>query len=164
MAGLDGRAASELWCDIRAAAESGWDFSSRWMADGRTLGTTRTRDLLPVGLNSLMLRFEQNMATLYAVLAQEDMTAAIDLAHSVARYTAAKERRKLAIQTFLWWPEGACWRDYDVTTRQRVTSRSQSAASWLPLYAGACRRRPRRWSARSARSVAAGLLQRAPAC
>ena len=135
VAGLDGRAASELWCDIRAAAESGWDFSSRWMADGRTLGTTRTRDLLPVGLNSLMLRFERNMAKLYAVLAQEDMTAAIDLTHSVARYTAAKEARKLAIQTFLWWPEGACWRDYDVTTRQQVTSHSKSAAGWLPLYA-----------------------------
>ena len=28
--------------DIASAAESGWDFSSRWFADGRSLATIRT--------------------------------------------------------------------------------------------------------------------------
>ena len=35
-------AAAEVYRDLRAAAESGWDFSSRWLADGRTLATIRT--------------------------------------------------------------------------------------------------------------------------
>ena len=39
--------------NLRAAAESGWDFSSRWLADGKTLATIRTTDLVPVDLNSL---------------------------------------------------------------------------------------------------------------
>jgi len=31
-----------LWRNIASAAESGWDFSSRWLADGRSLNTIRT--------------------------------------------------------------------------------------------------------------------------
>jgi alpha,alpha-trehalase len=32
-----GRPVSEVYRNLRAAAESGWDFSSRWLADGRSL-------------------------------------------------------------------------------------------------------------------------------
>ena len=42
----------EVYRDLRAAAESGWDFSSRWLGDGQTLATIRTTDLVPVDLNS----------------------------------------------------------------------------------------------------------------
>ena len=34
--GLGKAEAERVWCNMRAAAESGWDFSSRWMADGAT--------------------------------------------------------------------------------------------------------------------------------
>jgi alpha,alpha-trehalase len=37
-----GRVAIQLYRDLRAGAETGWDFSSRWLADGKTLGTIRT--------------------------------------------------------------------------------------------------------------------------
>ncbi|WP_039566026.1 trehalase family glycosidase, partial [Ralstonia solanacearum] len=36
------RPAAEVWRDLRAAAESGWDFSSRWFGDNATLATIRT--------------------------------------------------------------------------------------------------------------------------
>ena len=49
-----GRPPAEVYRNLRAAAESGWDFSSRWFADGRTLGTIRTVELAPVDLNSLL--------------------------------------------------------------------------------------------------------------
>ena len=42
----DDGARHDLWRNIRAAAESGWDFSSRWMADGKTLQTTATSELV----------------------------------------------------------------------------------------------------------------------
>jgi alpha,alpha-trehalase len=44
----------DLYRNLRAAAESGWDFSSRWLADGHSLNTIRTVSLLPIDLNSLM--------------------------------------------------------------------------------------------------------------
>ena len=83
---LSGEAAEALWRNIRAAAESGWDFSSRWMADGKDLGTTDTCEIVPVGLNAILLRFEQNMATLYAALARADadaVQAGLDAAYHI---------------------------------------------------------------------------------
>ena len=38
---------AEVYRNLRAAAESGWDFSSRWLADGRTLDTIRTVEIAP---------------------------------------------------------------------------------------------------------------------
>jgi alpha,alpha-trehalase len=56
------RPATEVYRSLRAAAESGWDFSSRWLADGRTLATIHTVDFLPVDLNSLMAEMERVIA------------------------------------------------------------------------------------------------------
>ena len=36
------RPATEIYRDLRSAAASGWDFSSRWMDDPQKLGTIRT--------------------------------------------------------------------------------------------------------------------------
>ena len=72
-----GRPPEEVYRDLRAAAESGWDFSSRWLKDGRTLSTIRTTELVPVDLNSLMVQLETTLAKAYA---------------------AARSRRKLQIQ------------------------------------------------------------------
>jgi hypothetical protein len=54
-----GRPAAEVYRNLRATAESGWDFSSRWLADGRTLSTIRTIDILPVDLNALLHEMER---------------------------------------------------------------------------------------------------------
>jgi alpha,alpha-trehalase len=53
---------SRLYRNIRAACESGWDFSSRWLADGRSLATIRTTDVLPVDLNAIMFHLESTLA------------------------------------------------------------------------------------------------------
>ena len=44
------RPSQEVYRNLRAAAESGWDFSSRWLADGATLATIRTIEIVPVDL------------------------------------------------------------------------------------------------------------------
>ena len=43
---------------LRAAAASGWDFSSRWLRQPKELSTIRTLDLIPVDLNCLMFHLE----------------------------------------------------------------------------------------------------------
>src|SRR5690606_27158476 len=53
------RPAEEVYRHIRAAAESGWDFSSRWFADGRRLATIETTDIVPIDLNSLLFGLER---------------------------------------------------------------------------------------------------------
>ena len=49
---------SKTFVNIRAAAESGWDFSSRWLKDETDLSTIETTDLLPVDLNCLLYYLE----------------------------------------------------------------------------------------------------------
>ncbi len=55
-----------LYRNIRAAAESGWDFSSRWMRDPKDLRTLETIDIVPVDLNALLYNAERTIAALRA--------------------------------------------------------------------------------------------------
>jgi alpha,alpha-trehalase len=55
---------------IIAACESGWDFSSRWVAAGRPLtnmGFIDTANVIPVDLNCILFRMEVHLSAWYAV-------------------------------------------------------------------------------------------------
>jgi alpha,alpha-trehalase len=52
----------EMYKHLRAGAESGIDFSSRWFMDNKTLTSIQTTDELPVDLNSLMYHMEWTIA------------------------------------------------------------------------------------------------------
>ncbi len=56
------RLPSELFRNIRAACESGWDFSSRWFKDPQDLATIHTLDIVPVDLNCLLYHLEMTLA------------------------------------------------------------------------------------------------------
>ncbi|MGJ5641105.1 trehalase family glycosidase [Formosa sp. S-31] len=43
---------------LRAGAESGWDYSSRWFSDTQSLETIETLNIIPVDLNALMYGME----------------------------------------------------------------------------------------------------------
>ena len=51
----------EVFKDLRAACESGWNFSSRWLRNERYLSTIRTLDIFPVDLNALLFGLEQKL-------------------------------------------------------------------------------------------------------
>ena len=55
-AGLGVEEQVELWHDMAAGAASGWDFSSRWLRDGKNLSTCFTTSILPADLNSFLYR------------------------------------------------------------------------------------------------------------
>ncbi|MEE7547848.1 alpha,alpha-trehalase, partial [Xanthomonas sp. Kuri4-1] len=56
------RPAAEVYRDLRAGAESGWDYSSRWLGDRQTLSTIRTTAIVPIDLNSLLYHLESTLA------------------------------------------------------------------------------------------------------
>jgi alpha,alpha-trehalase len=111
--------------DLRAAAESGWDFSSRWLADGKTLATIRTTDIVPVDLNSLMWSLEKAIAR--RCTAGGDATCARD-------FEARAARRAAAVTKYLWSPMDKRFADWDRTTGR--ASPSISAAMLYPLFVG----------------------------
>lgn len=100
----EGRNPSKLYLDLRSAAESGWDFSSRWMTDHHNLATTHTTDIVPVDLNCLLVILEQTIADAYHRLKQ----------HRLARYYREQaERRIAAIRNYCWDDERKFFMDYD---------------------------------------------------
>ncbi len=56
---------AEAYTHLRAAAESGIDFSTRWFRDEKSINTIETTDIVPVDLNSLLYNAEQTLATGY---------------------------------------------------------------------------------------------------
>lgn len=119
------RPAAEVYRNLRAAAESGWDFSSRWLADGRTLATIRTVELVPVDLNSLLYSLEQTLARAYRANARP--------AEAVEFTQRALERRR-GMHRYLWNPRTGIYEDYDWRERRRTGH--ITAATLYPLFVG----------------------------
>ena len=118
------RPAADVWRDLRAGAESGWDFSSRWCADPDQLCTIETTALLPIDLNALLWGLEQAIARGAralgdAVLAEE--------------FDARAASRADAIRRHLWSVQQHCFADCDWRTGAQ---RELTAATVVPLYTG----------------------------
>ncbi|SUW63602.1 Periplasmic trehalase precursor [Buttiauxella agrestis] len=117
------RPATEIYRDLRAAAASGWDFSSRWMDNPEQLGSIRTTSIVPVDLNALLFQMEKTLA--HASSVAKDSNAA-------AQYQQLADARQKAMETHLWNAKQGWYADYDLKTN---AVRSQlTAASLFPLY------------------------------
>jgi len=119
------RPAAEVYRDLRAGAESGWDFSSRWLADSKTLATIRTTALLPVDLNSLLFHLETTLAKAYALSHNAEKAAELD---------ARAARRKAAVLRYLWDSGNGVYTDY--LWREGRPSGTVTAATLYPLFFG----------------------------
>ncbi len=118
-----------LYRNVRAAAESGWDFSSRWMRDPKDLRTLETTDLVPVDLNSLLYHAEQTIAALRRLRGKEGD------AEAAARFDAAAESRRHALLAAAYDPDSGFFYDVRWRTGERLTDRPTLAAA-APLYFG----------------------------
>jgi alpha,alpha-trehalase len=134
------RPASEVYRDLRAAAESGWDFSSRWFDDGKTLATIRTTQFVPIDLNSLLYQLERTIARGCAATSDETCKAEL---------TQRAERRRAAISRYLWNDERQAFTDYDMRTQ--APSDRVTAATVYPLYFRVADERQARAVARTVR-------------
>jgi alpha,alpha-trehalase len=61
-----------IYRHLRAAAESGWDFSSRWFEKTKDLATIQTTDIIPVDLNCLLYHLESTIAEAYELSNNEE--------------------------------------------------------------------------------------------
>jgi alpha,alpha-trehalase len=123
------RDAGRLYRDVRAAAESGWDFSSRWLEDGRTLASIDTTEILPVDLNSILYGLERAIRAGCGRRGDD----------ACAREFAARAaRRKAAMDRYLWDADAGCFRDYRWSRGRRTPQ--LSAATVYPLFFGVASR------------------------
>ena len=116
---------AEFYRNVRAAAASGWDFSTRWFAPGQGLGTIRTTRLVPVDLNCLLLTLEQTLGR--AARQAGDSTGA-------PRYRQLARARAAAIRRYCWDDKAGIYTDYDLDARQPTPARTLAAV--FPLTYG----------------------------
>lgn len=122
-----GREPSEVYRELRAAAESGWDFSSRWLDDGMSLAAIQTTSIVPPDLNALLFGLEQTIARACEVVRDLDC---------VSKMGTAARGRAAAIDKYLWAPELSSYVDYDY--RRDARAQRTTAATFYVLYVGAC--------------------------
>ncbi len=124
-ASLTTRPAAVVYRNLRATAESGWDFSSRWLADGKSLQTDRALDILPPDLNSLLTHLELTIGFAYLLKG--------DLADSATFYRRAATRG-IAIDTLMFDSGIGAFSDY--LWREGKTTGELTAATLYPLFLG----------------------------
>ena len=115
----------QVYRDLRASAESGWDFSSRWLEDGTTLSTIRTTSIIPVDLNSLLFHLEKSIIRGCRVV--HDL-------RCVKRFDRAASERARAIEHHLWSDTASHYADYDFDLGQ--IRDDVTIAALYPLFTG----------------------------
>uniref|UniRef100_A0AAY5ENV5 Trehalase n=1 Tax=Electrophorus electricus TaxID=8005 RepID=A0AAY5ENV5_ELEEL len=96
--------AEKLWAELKSAAESGWDFSSRWYTDTShggpgSLQDTSVSSVLPVDLNALLCRCEHLLASFHRTLSTYLIPG--------------------AMESVLWDVEKGAWFDYNLQSGVR---------------------------------------------
>ena len=114
-----------LYRNLRAGAESGWDFSSRWMRKSDDLTSISTTDYVTVDLNCLLYHLEMTIA--------QAMSIKGDL-EEAAKYDSTAHSRARAILHYLWDADTGSFTDWDC--RSRSCSHKITAATAYPLFVG----------------------------
>ena len=123
---LHGRtqAGAAIYGDLRAACESGWDFSGRWFAGGG-LATVRTTQVVPVDLNAFLYNAERRLSAFYTRLGRSD---------DAMRFEARAAKRQEVMHATFWDATEKRWRD--VLGDGTWASSGPCLSDYAPLWAG----------------------------
>lgn len=117
----------EVYRNLRAGAESGWDFSSRWLSrdeEGNfNLSTIHTTDILPVDLNSLLFNLEKTIAKAHRLSGNLEKS---------EEYLKKSETRREAIEKYFWNKKEGYYMDYNFVEQKNTPV--LSLAGVYPLF------------------------------
>jgi len=114
---------TEFYRNVRAACESGWDFSSRWFADGNSIQTIETLNLAQVDLNCLLWHLENTLAKASDLQNFEDKN---------NYYSKKAKARKIAIDKYFWSKKDKIYKDYNIKSQSQTSS--EHIATLYPLF------------------------------
>lgn len=125
----------QFYREVASVAESGWDFSTRWMRNTSDFTTLAITSILPVDLNIFVLKMELNIASM-AQIVGDDKTA--------ENFLKAAQARKQAINSVFWNEEKGQWLDYWISNGtsslefQRWKASNQNnnafASNFVPIW------------------------------
>ena len=116
---------STFYRNMRAGAESGWDFSSRWFMDVHDKTSIRTTDLVPIDLNILLLRMEEIIEHTYNLQQK---------ARSAEKYSNLANKRRDAIRKYLWNENNTWYCDF-IISESKIADQPTIAGAFA-LYGG----------------------------
>ncbi len=119
----DGVEPGTLYRHIRAACESGWDFTCRWFREETKMETIHTTDIVPVDLNCLLYDLEITLSEAYEHSSFSEPS---------AYFLKKAEKRKKAIIKDLWNDDHSFFMDYDSDLNK--STRILSLAGGFPLF------------------------------
>jgi alpha,alpha-trehalase len=111
--------------DMRAAAESGWDFSSRWFTDYKNIQTIRATEICPVDLNSLLFYSEKKLSQWYGQTGHPQLA---------ELYSSLANKRKEIINIYCYSEKKGYYFDYCWTENSQTIC--WSLAGVFPLFTG----------------------------
>jgi alpha,alpha-trehalase len=114
---------SSVYRNLRAAAESGWDFSERWFKIKGDFSSVHATEIVPVDLNCLLLNLENTIAKAYQVSGDEE---------NCENYRNLAKRRKENINKYCWDEDAQFYFDFD-----HVDNKSKkifTLAATFPLF------------------------------
>lgn len=112
-----------VFTNLRAGAESGWDFSTRWFADNFSIKTIETTDIIPVDLNCLMYMLEQILAKTATIVGQ---------GIKASEYIELSAKRRNSILTYCWNNQVHYFCDYHFVKKETLDK--ITAAGLFPLF------------------------------
>lgn len=115
------RLSADYYIGDRAMRESGFDVNFHF---GPFAGSTH--HYAPVGLNSLLYRYERDL---------HDFAQRLGRPADARRFEQAAAARRTAIDKYLWQPESGMYMDYDFIARKPATD--PYITTFYPLWAGA---------------------------
>ncbi|KAI3501459.1 hypothetical protein L1887_29328 [Cichorium endivia] len=125
----------QLYREIASAAETGWDFSTRWMKNTSDLTTLSTTMILPVDLNTFIFKMELDISFLAKVAGESS--------HAL-QFDEASKARKKAMDAVFWDEEKGQWFDYwlDLSSNHKDVYKWDSkyqnqdifASNFIPLW------------------------------
>ncbi len=111
----------KMYRDLRSGAESGWDYTSRWFADGESIETIETTDIIPVDLNALLYGLEEVLTLCF----EED-------AAYVATLKTSMTNRIAFLNNYTWNAEAGVYEDYNWVSQKQTGIKS--LAMVYPLF------------------------------
>ena len=111
----------KMYQDLRAGAESGWDYSTRWFANGATIETIETIDIIPVDLNALLFGLEEVLVKCYS----DDVAFVTSIKNSM-------ENRKVFLEKLAWNSTDGVYEDYNWVKKEKTGVKS--LAMVYPLF------------------------------
>ena len=123
LAKTSNRNSNELFRHIRAACESGWDFSSRWLSDPMDLSSIDAAHIFPIDLNCLLYHLELTISKCH-LLKGENVES--------SDFKKLANQRKKAINKVFWNDSEGCYLDFN--NKKNTQTPIVSAATTYPLF------------------------------